>query len=185
MPPARPGWRFGPLYLCSTSVSICAWFCACGTRPVPKGVGLLDARNTRIGHRKIQAQGRSTVILRKPKSWLSKILLTHWFLVWSRLGSMLSEFQQRFCVRLWQKSPYRRVMAARWSGVPSVPSPMRLRLSPSFFHLPGKVGGVDELHPAFALRGFAVGDDPHIGDAGVGRAWLGGRLSPPPACRFQ
>src|ERR1035441_4328890 len=38
---------------------------------------------------KLRRRGRSTVILRKPKSWLLKILLTKRLLVWSRLGSTL------------------------------------------------------------------------------------------------
>src|SRR5690606_36046514 len=38
----------------------------------------------------------------------------------------------------------------------------------AFFHFPGEVAGVDQLHLAFALVAFAVGDDPDIGgDAGV------------------
>ena len=144
-------------------------FALAGQGQFPKGVGLLDARNARIGHRKIQAQGALYGDFEEAEVLVVKNLADALALGLVALGvdvglNFSNGFAYVFGEVAIQAGDGGQVVRR---AIGAVAHALAL-VAQAFLHLPGKVGGVDELHPAFALRGFAVGDDPHIGvDAGV------------------
>ena len=126
---------------------------------------------------KFSRSGRSTVILWKPKSALSKTLLTT---RWRSTGCLvIGSSSVKVRVSPSWKLPKMRVMSPIWSGSLARRPGRRclLRLLPRlFFILTKKLARVDELDLALAPGLLAVGEHPDVGgDAGVVEELVGQR----------